>query len=83
MEARSQRLNPPMGIPPKEVVILRIADLQIKLGRPEKPCARSYVYAMIKDGLPVHRLGKTWAGYEHEVNGWLLSRPGVNLPQAG
>ena len=45
--------------------------------------SRPFVYTlMARDGLPARRMGKSWVFSKAEVDAWIGSRPGVNLPTA-
>lgn len=45
--------------------------------------SRSWVYrAMSRMGLPAHRMGTRWVFRRLEVDQWILTLPGVNLPKA-
>jgi len=37
---------------------------------------------MSKQKLPAHRLGGYWAFYQSELDTWIKSQPGINLPSA-
>lgn len=42
--------------------------------------SRPWVYdAMVNKGLPAHRLGR-WAFLKSEIDDWIKSIPGINLP---
>lgn len=46
--------------------------------------SRSWLYKAIgKMGLPAHRMGTRWVFRKSEVDAWIRTLPGVNLPNAG
>ena len=63
---------------PPATDLMRIKSAAAYLG-----CSVSTLYRrMAKDGLPAHRLGGYWGLYRSEMDAWVKSQPGINLPSA-
>ncbi len=54
------------------------------IGGSSGPVSRCHLYKLMrKHGLPARRIASRWMFSKAEIDAWITSRPGINLPQAG
>jgi len=65
--------------PPVARDLMDLPNLAAYLGK-----SKSTIYRlMAKEGLPARRIGSRWCFSRTEVDAWVVSQPGINVPKAG
>lgn len=69
------KITPPPII--SDLMTLPDAMAYLKVSRPH------LYHLMANEGLPARKLSKRWTFSRAELDDWIKSRPGINLPDAG